>query len=223
MLTILPHVTRHLSSGNIVVQTYAAICIERFLTVRDKTPGGESVPRITKEHISGTLNDIFSGLFVVLDNPDLTENDYVMKCVMRMLLLVGTEIGPVVPLVLAKLTSSLERVCKNPANPLFNHYLFECLAVLVRSCCTSPNPEAVVAASAQIESLLFPPFQAVLSMQVEEFIPYVFQVLAEMLYYRPGDTLSVRHVSLLSMDWPALPHRSLLGLLQSPLRTHPVC
>ena len=195
MLSILPHITRHLVSENIVVQTYAAICIERFLTVKDKnSTGGPSL--IRKEHISSQLNDITTGLFKVLENPDLSENDYVMKCLMRILLLVGSDIGPVVPLVSSKLTLSLERVCKNPANPLFNHYLFECLAVLVRSCGTNPNTATVTASMDQIEQLLFPPFQAVLSMEVEEFIPYVFQVLAEMLYYRPGTGLSDAYKAL---------------------------
>ena len=191
MLMILPHITRHLLSENVVVQTYASICIERFLMVKD-----DGVPRISKEHLSASLNDIFSGLFFVLDNTDLPENDYVMKCIMRMLQLVGTDIGPVVPLVLEKLTASLVRVCKNPVNPQFNHYLFECLAVLVRSCCTVPNQEAVLAASNQIETLLFPPFQIVLAQQVEEFIPYVFQVLATMLHYRPGSVLSESYKGL---------------------------
>lgn len=43
--------------------------------------------------LSDMLNNIFSGLFKVLDNPDLTENDYVMKCIMRVLLLVDVDIG----------------------------------------------------------------------------------------------------------------------------------
>ena len=79
MLNILPHITRHLTSKIVVIQTYAAICIEKFLSVKEKFPTGESGTRITKVHLSGLLNDIFQGLFLVLDNPELPENDYVMK------------------------------------------------------------------------------------------------------------------------------------------------
>jgi hypothetical protein len=39
------------------------------------------------------LQSLFSGLFAVLENPDLPENDYVMKCVMRMLVTIGSDIG----------------------------------------------------------------------------------------------------------------------------------
>lgn len=35
LLELLPHLVRHLSSEYIVVQTYAALCIEKFLTVKD--------------------------------------------------------------------------------------------------------------------------------------------------------------------------------------------
>eukprot|EP01036_Dinobryon_divergens_P039792 gene39792-52519_t len=89
-------------------------------------------------------------------NPDLPENDYVMKCVMRVLVLMDYAIAPVMELVLQQLTASLERVCKNPANPHFNHYLFECLAVLVRSSCNgavtgTPTTIDPILASARME------------------------------------------------------------------------
>jgi len=51
---------------------------------------------------------------------------------MRVLLLVGADVAPITGMVLGKLTAALQRVCANPANPHFNHYLFESLAVLVR-------------------------------------------------------------------------------------------
>ena len=39
LLSILPHVIRHLSSKYVVVQTYAALCVERFLTVKVRLMG----------------------------------------------------------------------------------------------------------------------------------------------------------------------------------------
>lgn len=115
---------------------------------------------------------------------------------MRLLVLLGPDIGQAATFVLGKLTSALERVCKNPANPQFNHYLFESLAVIVRSLCTGQSPDVLVANATQVEALLFPPFQGVLSLGVEEFLPYVFQVMAEMLYYRPVGPLSDAYRSL---------------------------
>ncbi len=126
----------------------------------------------------------------MLENKDLPENDYVMKCIMRTLVVIGSDIGPVTELVLSHLTTALERVCKNPINPHYNHYLFESVAILVRSCCSpSANPqlsaEAALSAATRFEALLFPPFQSVLQLDVAEFIPYVFQILGQLLCSRP--------------------------------------
>jgi hypothetical protein len=60
-------------------------------------------------------------------------------------------------------------------NPLFNHYLFESIATLVDSVCRN-NPNA----TADFESLLFQPFESVLSLDVAEFHPYVFQVMDDL-------------------------------------------
>ena len=93
IMTIIPHLVRHLSSESCVVQTYAAMCIERFLTVKDRSldSSGASVPRarVTKEHLLPVLNDLFAGLFRALDSSDMGDSDYVMKCIMRVLLLLG--------------------------------------------------------------------------------------------------------------------------------------
>jgi exportin-2 (importin alpha re-exporter) len=169
----------------VVIQTYAALCIERFLTVKDRDPvSGEVKQRVTKESLSAHFQALFEGLFRVLENPDLPENDYVMKCIMRMLVVVGADIGSVTELVLLHLTKALERVCKNPVNPHYNHYLFESLAVLVRSCCGT-GATYNEAACSRFEALLFPPFQSVLALDVAEFVPYVFQILAQLLSSRP--------------------------------------
>lgn len=199
LLELLPHLTRYLSSDSIVVQTYAALCIEKFMTVKEEL--GEL--RLGKDAILPILNPLFSSLFPVLENEDLPENDYVMKCIMRLLSVVGSDITNVTELVLNHLTISLERVCKNPANPHFNHYLFECIALLVKSSC-SPNVIKKLSNSVQqieiftkFELLLFPPFQSILQLDVIEFVPYVFQILAQLLSYRPiGTGLSEAYRSL---------------------------
>lgn len=217
LLELMPPLIRLLSSEHIVIQTYAAMTIERFLTVRetppDAPPGASRVKgelRLGKDALGSFLNPLFSALFPVLENPDLPENDYVMKCVMRVLSVVGSNISPVTELVLQHLTKALERVCKNPTNPHFNHYLFECIALLVRSCCSatalrevhgalSPQQQAAAANESfdKFEGLLFPPFQSVLQLDVVEFVPYVFQVLAQLLSYRPqGVGLSSAYAGL---------------------------
>lgn len=43
-------------------------------------------------------------------------------------------------------------------------------------------------ATAAFEPLLFEPFNAILQQEVTEFTPYVFQLLAQLLEYRPSET-----------------------------------
>jgi hypothetical protein len=59
--------------------------------------------------------------------------------------------------------------------------MFEALAALIRFICEA-NPEAVGA----FESSLMPPFQEVLTRDVADFLPYVFQLLAQLLELRPA-------------------------------------
>lgn len=199
LMGLMPDIVRGLHSEHVVIQTYAALCIERFLVTKDRDPAtGVSKLRLTAVEILPFVQSMFTGLFGVLVNPDLPENDYVMKCVMRILVVIGSDVGAVTELVLSSLTNTLEKVCKNPVNPHYNHYLFESLALLVRSSCDNGGvpAETRVAACARCEELLFPPFQVVLSQDVVEFIPYVFQILAQLLCSRPGTGLSDSYRSL---------------------------
>jgi len=125
------------------------------------------------------LQKMFEGFFAVLDSSEFGENEYVMKATMRALSVVKEDVVAITEMVLNKLTNALGRVCKNPKNPQYNHYLFESIAVLVKSVCI-----ATPAATAAFEALLFPPFQTILQMEVTEFIPYVFQVLAQLLEFK---------------------------------------
>ena len=212
LLSLIPHIIRYLSSKYVVIQTYAAICIEKFLSIKDSTTTtttapttthihtSEQVYRITKADILPQLQPLFTGLFTVLENPELPENDYVMKCILRVMVVLGNDILPVITPVITHITTSLSRVCAKPMNPHFNHYLFECLAVLVKSVCidtVATQPETAVQSCTNFESLLFPPFQSILTQDITEFIPYVFQVLALLLSARPaGSGLSDAYKSL---------------------------
>lgn len=180
LTVLMPLLISHLASPSVVVHTYAAFAIEKFLTVKVDVPGGPAKLKFGAAQLKPFLEPLFTSLFLIVDNVQLNENQYVMKCIMRTLSVANEDVIPVTPIVLEKLTAVLGRVAKNPRNPQFNHYMFESIAVLVRSVC-SKQPEA----TSSFEGLLFPPFQMVLQMDVSEFTPYVFQVLAQLLEYRP--------------------------------------
>jgi exportin-2 (importin alpha re-exporter) len=192
IVQIIPMLIQQLSSPVIVVHTFSAFAIERILVTKDDVLSGPGVFKVNSSDLRVFVEPLFTALFAIVDNQDNNENDYVMKCVMRSLIRVGVEIVPVTEIVLVKLNTALGRVAANPRNPQFNHYLFESIAVLVKSvCATNPNGGATV------ENMLFEPFTVILQMDIAEFTPYVFQVLAQLLEYRSaGSALSPAYSGL---------------------------
>eukprot|EP01012_Entosiphon_sulcatum_P005405 TRINITY_DN1239_c0_g1_i1.p1 TRINITY_DN1239_c0_g1~~TRINITY_DN1239_c0_g1_i1.p1 ORF type:complete len:965 (-),score=254.06 TRINITY_DN1239_c0_g1_i1:306-3176(-) len=148
-----------------VVHTYAAVAIERILTVRDG-----SVLRLQKDDWRGVAGPMLQKLFEVLARAT-RENDHVMKAVMRVVSLGQEHIGGYVSSIIPLLTGILEKIAKNPANPTFNHYVFECISSLVRF-----NPAQAPA----IEQSVLRPFMEILQ-NTPEFMPYVFQIFAQFL------------------------------------------
>jgi exportin-2 (importin alpha re-exporter) len=163
-----------------------------MLTAKVDGPNNTKVSKIGGADLKPFLNNLFMGLFSIMDNVQLNENEYVMKCIMRALNVAKDELMDVVQVVLEKLTTALAKVAKNPKNPQYNHFLFESIAVLIRSVCTKDS-----AYTTAFEQFLFPPFQTVLQMEVVEFTPYVFQLLAQILEFRPeGAGLGEAYTSL---------------------------
>ncbi|CAH0489983.1 unnamed protein product [Peronospora farinosa] len=160
-----------------VVHTYAAACLERLLTVKD--PSGTL--RFSKDRLAPYLGKLLEHVFNIVEQPNYPENDYLMKVVMRVMNVAKEDILPLTDMAVNKLTNILNRICANPSNPSFSHYLFESLSVLILNVCKT-NP----AATERFEELLFPPFQKVLTNDVEALSPYVYQVLAQMLELRPS-------------------------------------
>ncbi|CEG43415.1 exportin-2-like protein [Plasmopara halstedii] len=160
-----------------VVHTYAAACLERLLTVKDSSGS----LRFGKVRLAPYLGKLLEHVFSILEQPNYPENDYLMKVIMRVLNVAKEDILPLTDMAVSKLTRILTRICANPSNPSFSHYLFESLSVLILNVCKT-NP----AATERFEELLFPPFQKVLSNDVEALSPYVYQVLAQMLELRPS-------------------------------------
>ena len=124
--------------------------------------------------------NLLQQLFAILEQPNYPENDYLMKAVMRIINVAKADILPVTNTAVTKLTAILKRICANPSNPTFAHYLFEAISVLVQNVCS-----AVPTATEQFETLLLPPFQDILTAGIEALCPYVYQVLAQLLDLRP--------------------------------------
>ena len=150
-----------------VVATYAASGIERMLN-QDRAGG------ISKAEMAPLTSMLFQNLFTCLSSAE-TENHYVMMSLMRVIRCAQENVGGYIVNVLQPLVAMLRKVTKNPANPAYNHYMFESISALVKY-----NAPQV----ADIEEALFAPFAEILQGDVSEFLPYVFQIYAQMLELR---------------------------------------
>ncbi|CAN6631189.1 importin alpha re-exporter [Trichomonascus vanleenenianus] len=211
---------RHLGSNNYVVYTYSAITIERVLAMRDKTQSGLL---FTKADVQPVAQSLLAKLFQLIigngqKSPEkLAENEFLMKCIMRILITAQEGIAPFGELLLQQLAAIVGEISKNPSNPKFNHYTFEAIGSVVRFCSQTVSPS-------KIEAVVMPVFMNVLQEDIQEFAPYVFQIFAQILRATPKDAgLSEGYQQLIRpLMSPALWEArgnipALVGLLQAIL------
>merc|ERR550519_3060993 len=167
-----PSLVHLLKCPLVVVHTYAAACIDKLLMI--KAPDGSAL--VKSNDLAPIAEDLLKSLFSAFDLPGSTENEYVMKAVMRSFSTLQDAVVPYLAHLLPPLTARLAQAAKNPTRPHYNHYLFESLSLSIRIVCKT-NPGAV----ANFEQVLFPVFEEILKTDVQEFVPYVFQIMSLML------------------------------------------
>ncbi|KMT06992.1 hypothetical protein BVRB_6g153240 [Beta vulgaris subsp. vulgaris] len=216
VMPLVPQVLRFLAVESNVVHSYAAIFIDKVLLVKDEGARARYVASDIAPYLSMLLNNLFNAMKF----PDSEENQYLMKCIMRVLSVADVS-SDVAASCMSGMASILNEVCKNPKNPIFNHYLFEAVAVLIKRVCEK-DPSVI----AVFESSLFPSLQTILTNNVIEFFPYAFQLLAQLVelnrpplpphYMQFFDLLLLPDLWTKSADVPAL-----VRLLQAFLRMAP--
>ncbi|XP_043944905.1 exportin-2 [Protopterus annectens] len=178
LLAAVPLLINLLQSESIVVHTYAAHALERIFTMR----GEDNTTLINRAEMAQLVEPLLTNLFKAMTVTGSSENEYVMKAIMRSFSLLQESIVPYVPTLISQLTQKLLAVSKNPSKPHFNHYLFESLCLAVKITCKS-NPTALQS----FEEALFVVFTEILQNDVQEFIPYVFQVMSLLLEMHTSD------------------------------------
>uniref|UniRef100_A0A673L980 Exportin-2 n=1 Tax=Sinocyclocheilus rhinocerous TaxID=307959 RepID=A0A673L980_9TELE len=172
LLEAVPLLVAHLQTESIVQHTYAAHSLERLFTMR----GANNATLITPAEMAPFTEQLLNNLFKALAIPGSSENEYIMKAIMRSFSLLQDAIVPYIPTLIGQLTHKLLLVSKNPSKPHFNHYLFESLCLSIRITCKA-NRDTV----GSFEEALFPVFTEILQNDVQEFVPYVFQVMSLLL------------------------------------------
>ncbi|XP_020707492.2 exportin-2 [Athalia rosae] len=183
----LPHMVRHLAASSPVVHSYAACAIEKILVHKEST----GVLLVKGEMLGSMATELLTGLFGLLETQGSEENEYAMKAVMRTFFILQERVVPFLGDLLPKLTEKLTLVARNPRRPNFNHYLFETISLSIKIVCKT-NPAAV----ASFEQALFPIFQGILQQDIQEFIPYVFQILSLLLEIHTAQDIPEPYMAL---------------------------
>jgi exportin-2 (importin alpha re-exporter) len=173
--SVLAQICTHITADNPVVHTYAAICIEKLLTVKERNAQGVSTglryqPAEMKDSLLQMVNPI---LQIIAQGKGVPQNEYLMRCLARIFAFLkeqGAEAGLGH---LRPLGQILIAMSQNPANPIFNHNLFEAIASIVKVC-VPVRPD-------EVENVLLPAFEQILERNVTDFLPYTFQILGLLL------------------------------------------
>ena len=177
-----PLLVQHLNSSNYVVYTYAAIAVDRALYLTDD----QRQPIIPRADIEVLAKDLLQHLFKLITKdtkPEkVQENEFLMKCVMRVLIVIREGVVAIVDMITTNLVNITKVIRHNPSNPGFCYYHFESLGALIRF--------AGPAQPDKLEAALFPVFMEVLQANVEEFTPYIFQLFAALVSAQPAGPLS---------------------------------
>ncbi len=151
-------------------------------------------PVIDPANIRPLASSLVEHLFSLVEKDPapqkVQENEFIMRCIMRVLIVLKDGISAVADSVLQHLTIITNIIASNPSNPRFYYYHFESLGALTRF---TPPAQADALASH-----LFEPFGKILSNNVEEFTPYVFQLMAALLESDPEKPLPGEYVPLIA-------------------------
>jgi exportin-2 (importin alpha re-exporter) len=188
-LAAFPLLVQHLNSSEYVIYTYAAIAIERSLTLTTEA----KEPIIPRDDVVKLSKDLLQHLFGVIqrnsDPAKIQENEFLMRCVMRVLIFIREGVLPIVELVLRNFINIMNVIRHNPSNPKFYYYMFEGVGALIRF--STPSKSEL------LEHELFNPFAFIVSEDVQEFTPYVFQLFAALLEANPAGELNEYYQGLI--------------------------
>ncbi|PYH48199.1 putative chromosome segregation protein Cse1 [Aspergillus saccharolyticus JOP 1030-1] len=187
---VLPMLVNQLGSSNFVVYSYAAIAVERVLYLADS----QGQPIIAPATITPLAKDLLEHIFSLIEKdpaPEkVQENEFLMRCAMRVLIVIKEGVVPHTDMVLQHLINITTVISRNPSNPRFYYFHFEALGAFIRFAAPA-NPE-------KLEQALYTPFAEILQGDVQEFMPYIFQLFAALLEANPSGTLPNYYQNLIA-------------------------
>ncbi|CAA9987606.1 conserved Plasmodium protein, unknown function [Plasmodium knowlesi strain H] len=166
IFTFLHHL---LFTDKVMIYCYACLCMNRIL---NQQISADIVQVIFNNSLSKTLTRL---LFLLKYHVHVKIlNEYILITIMRIFLLCPEKLTNLyVPLLLI-LDNTIKIIINESHNPLFNHYLFELLTLIISLIYKSENTNGIN----QVEEVVISTFSEILQMYVHDFIPYIFQILS---------------------------------------------
>lgn len=125
-------IVKHLASSNYVVYTYSAIALERVMALTNELNQPIVSPFEVKSLSTQLLTHLFDLIEKNLEPSKLQENEFLMRCVMRVLIVIREGVTNIIDNVLSHLIKITHIISQNPSNPRFYYYHFEALGALIR-------------------------------------------------------------------------------------------
>ena len=127
-----PLLVKQLGSTDYVVYTYAAIALERTMALNNSSKQS-IISRLAVEKLAPQLLQHLFGLIESDVKPaKLQENEFLMRCIMRVLIVIKEGVVSITDEILPHLTKIIGISGQNPSNPRFCYYLFEATGAFVR-------------------------------------------------------------------------------------------
>ncbi|KAL0216100.1 hypothetical protein P9112_008284 [Eukaryota sp. TZLM1-RC] len=167
--SVTPTIVNSISHDAFIVHSFASWCLDKLLN----TSIGPKL--LTSEAVGQLLGILFAAF-----NKKFSElNEFVMKTVVSVITNSSSQVlFPHAQTVVSSLIQFFEKIVKNPTNPSFNYFVFEGIAAVINVLTTEDQSGKVLEA---FEAALFYPFSVVLVKDIQDFEPFVFQILAFLL------------------------------------------
>lgn len=193
--SILPYLATFLTNDNYVVYTYAAVTLERVLSMRESRSSNKFI--FEKQDLVGASEPLITNLFKLIlkdsSKPEkLAENEFLMKSIYKICSIAQDTLGDFSNIILKELVQILNLIKSNPSNPRFTHYTFEAIGINIKNQLADNNNIN------KVVELIVPSILNYLADDVTEFTQYSFQILSFIVESTPANVPLSPQVSQLS-------------------------
>ncbi|SBT87983.1 conserved Plasmodium protein, unknown function [Plasmodium malariae] len=199
-LSIFPFLHFLLYNEKAMIYNYACLCINRML---NQQLNPELMNVIYSSSIPDILNRLLFLLKLHVHNKLL--NEYVLITIMRIFLIYSERLTNVYVTVLLIIDNIIKLIINDSHNPLFNHYLFELLTIIISLIYKSQ----IVSSINQVEEIIITTFSQILQIYIHDFIPYIFQILS--IIIDNTNTIQKVHIKILNNLYETDLWRSTIG------------